>query len=155
MSPISTLILIISLTLCGCDLAPTPSNVKVSKQTSDGLTESSFDQGFMQQLIDEVKQGAELSLKQAYDRNNIPAEERISKPQVEGRYEWIGEKQLAIIDLSYSNNPMRVMRVVGIERDEIITINCISPTGSSIKITAPEDECSETIAEHFKLQLTE
>jgi hypothetical protein len=141
--------------MSGCDLSPAPSNVKISKEKSHGLSESSFDQGFMQQLIDEVEQGAGLSLQKAYDRNNIPADERINTPQVNGRYEWVGEHQLAVIDLSYSNNPMRVMRIVGIEADEIITINCISPTGIPLKITAPEDECSEAIAEQFKLQQTE
>ncbi|MCG8486879.1 MAG: hypothetical protein MI756_05360 [Chromatiales bacterium] len=145
-------ILIISLTIAGCDFAPTPSNVKVSKQPADGLTQNSFSRSFLQQLVDEVKGGAELSLTQAYDRNNIPAVERISKPQAVGRYEWIGERQLAVIDLSYTNNPMRVMRVVGIEADQMITINCISPAGAPLKLTAPEDACSEVIAEQFKLK---
>ncbi|MCG7955060.1 MAG: hypothetical protein JAY91_06030, partial [Candidatus Thiodiazotropha endolucinida] len=100
----------------------------------------------------EVVEGAELSLSQAYDRNNIPATERISKPRAAGRYEWVGDQQLAVIDLSYSNSPMRVMRVVGIEADQMITINCISPTGIPLKMTAPEDECSNAIAEQFKLK---
>jgi hypothetical protein len=152
MHPSRISILIISLAISGCDLVPSPSNVKVSKQSADGLSESSFDQGFLQQLQEDVKAGAELSLKQAYDRNNIPASERISKPQTHGRYEWIGGQQLAVIDLSYQNNPMRVMRVVGIEADEIITINCISPTGMPLKLTTPEDECSETISEQFNLK---
>ncbi|MBW9257876.1 MAG: hypothetical protein K1566_05325 [Candidatus Thiodiazotropha sp. (ex. Lucinisca nassula)] len=148
--PLVTLTL--SLILSGCDFVPTPSNVKVSKQPADGLTQNSFGQRFLQQLVDEVVEGAELSLSQAYDRNNVPAAERISKPQAEGRYEWIGDQQLAVIDLTYSYNPMRVMRVVGIEADQMVTINCISPTGNPLKMTAPEDECSEAIAEQFNLQ---
>jgi hypothetical protein len=103
-------------------------------------------------LQEEVKAGAELSLKKAYDRNKIPASERISKPLTQGRYEWIGKKQLAVIDLSYQNNPMRVMRVVGIEADQIITINCISPTGTPLKLTTPKDKCSEAISEQFNLK---
>ncbi|MEW8255265.1 MAG: hypothetical protein AB2747_12980 [Candidatus Thiodiazotropha taylori] len=145
-------ILILSLLLSGCDFVPTPSNVKVSKQPADGLTQNSFGRSFLQQLVDEVVEGAELSLSQAYDRNNVPAAERISKPRAEGRYEWIGDQQLAVIDLSYSNNPMRVMRVVGLEADQMITINCISPAGIPLKMTAPEDECSNAIAEQFKLK---
>ncbi|MCG7899898.1 MAG: hypothetical protein JAY85_15755 [Candidatus Thiodiazotropha weberae] len=145
-------ILTLSLTLSSCDFAPTPSNVKVSRQPADGLTQNSFGQSFLQQLVDEVREGAELSLSQAYDRNNIPAAERISKPQAVGRYEWMGDKQLAVIDLSYSYNPMRVMRVVGIEADQMVTINCISPSGIPLKMRASEDECSEAIAEQFNLQ---
>ncbi|MBV2093112.1 MAG: hypothetical protein KUF72_19700 [Candidatus Thiodiazotropha sp. (ex Ctena orbiculata)] len=152
MHPIPRTILILSLLLSGCDFVPTPSNVKVSKQPADGVTQTSFGQSFLQQLVDEVVTGAELSLSQAYDRNNIPAAERISIPQAVGRYEWFGDKQLAVIDLSYSYNPMRVMRVVGIEADQMVTINCISPTGIPLKMTAPEDECSEAIAEQFNLQ---
>jgi hypothetical protein len=149
----SVFILIIGLAMTGCELVPTPSKVKVSKQPAEGLTQSSFGQGFLEQLEEAVMQGAELSLKQAYERNNIPAVERISKPQVKGRYEWVGAHQLAVVDLSYNNNPMKVMRVVGIEADEIITINCISPTGTALGITTPQGECTDTIAKHFKLKL--
>ncbi|MCG7873742.1 MAG: hypothetical protein JAZ11_16800 [Candidatus Thiodiazotropha lotti] len=145
-------ILTLSLTLSGCDFVPAPSNVKVSKQPAEGLTQNSFGQGFLQQMVDEVIEGAEQSLSQAYERNNIPPAERISKPQAVGRYEWIGDRQLAVIDLSYSNNPMRVMRVVGIEADQMVSINCISPSGIPLKMTAPEDACSEAIAEAFKLK---
>ncbi|MEJ2613038.1 MAG: hypothetical protein P8179_24035, partial [Candidatus Thiodiazotropha sp.] len=52
----------------------------------------------------------------------------------------------------YVEIPMRVMRVVGIEADQIITINCISPTGTPLKLTTPKDKCSEAISEQFNLK---
>jgi hypothetical protein len=145
-------ILTICLTLTGCDLSPIPSNVKVSKQPADGLTESSFDQGFLQQQVDKYQLGAERSLQQTYERNNIPSQERVSHAQANGHYEWIGERQLAVIDLTYTANPMRVMRVVGIENDQLVTISCISPYGENLDIRAKTGDCAEAIAEHFQLK---
>jgi hypothetical protein len=95
----------------------------------------------------------ENSLRQAYDRNNIPPQERSNQPLTQGRYEWIDKQQLAVIELHYSNNPMRVMRVVGIENDELISISCVSPTGTPLDIHAKTGECAESIAEQFNLNL--
>ena len=145
-------ILILCLAITGCDLYPTPSNVKIRKQSAEGLSQSSFDHGYLQQLVNEALQGAEQRLRAAYERNNIPADERSSRPQANGRYEWFGPYQLAVIDLSYSANPMRVVRVVGIEGDQLITISCIAPNGMPIDIVAETGECAEAIAHHFKLK---
>ncbi|MES9940381.1 MAG: hypothetical protein ABW105_00630 [Candidatus Thiodiazotropha sp. 6PLUC1] len=143
--------LIICLLLAGCGLSPEPSNVKISKQPAEGLTQSSFDEGYLQQLTDEYQKGAEQSLQQTYDRNNIPQHERFSHAQAKGHYEWIGERQLAVIDLIYSNNPMRVMRVVGIEGDQLVTISCISPQGAQLDINSETGDCAEAISKHFQL----
>ncbi|MEJ2455724.1 MAG: hypothetical protein P8103_16425 [Candidatus Thiodiazotropha sp.] len=137
------------LLLAACDIDLGPSNVKVSEQPAAGLTDASFDQGYLQQLVEETRQAAEASLQQAYDRNNIPAQERTSHAKANGRYEWIGERQLAVIDLSYSANPMRVMRVVGLADDRLLTISCISPQGAPLAFDADSGECAEAIAAHF------
>jgi hypothetical protein len=147
---LSLLLLSLSLPLGGCGLTPTPSNVKVSEQPAEGLTESSFDQDYLQKLMEETRQAAQARLQQAYERNRVPAEERFSQAQTSGRYALIGAHRLAVIDLSYSANPMRVMRVVGIERDRLVTISCISPRGAPLDIHAESGECSEAIAKHFR-----
>ncbi|MES9860190.1 MAG: hypothetical protein ABW157_07325 [Candidatus Thiodiazotropha sp. LLP2] len=144
--------LTISLLLAGCGFAPEPSNVKISKQSAEGITQSSFDQGYLQQLVEEYQQGAEQSLQQAYDNNNIPQQERVSHAQAKGHYEWIGERQLAVIDLIYSPNPMRVMRVVGIDGDQLVTISCISPQGIHLDINVETGDCAEAISKHFHLK---
>lgn len=145
-------ILTICLILTGCDLSPVPSNVKISKLPADGLTQSSFDQGFLQQQVDEYQLGAEQSLQQTYERNNTPPQERVSHAQATGHYEWIGERQLAVIDLTYTANPMRVVRVVGIEGDHLVTISCISPYGENLDIHAKTGDCAEAISEHFQIK---
>ena len=139
----------ICLLLSGCGLPPEPSNVKISRQAADGLTQSSFDQGYLQHLVDEYQQGAEQSLQQRYDANNTPQQERLSQAQASGHYEWIGEHQLAVIELTYNPNPMRVLRVVGITRDQLVTITCISPQGAPLDIKAKTGECAEAISENF------
>ncbi len=140
------------LLLTACDIDLGPSNVKVSEQPAAGLSDTSFDQGYLQQLVEETRQAAEASLQQAYDRNNIPPRERISHAMASGRYERHGEHQLAVIDLSYSANPMRVMRVVGITEDRLLTISCISPQGAPVAFDAANGECAEAIAAHFGRQ---
>ena len=142
---LATLILLLS----GCDVDLGPSNVKVSEQPADGLTASSFDQGYLLELVEEVRQGAETSLQQAYERNKIPPQERISHAEAVGRYEWIGDRQLAVIELSYSANPMRVTRIVGIEQDRLISISCISPRGDQQDLHAATGECAETLRRRF------
>ncbi|MES9832642.1 MAG: hypothetical protein ABW139_10420 [Candidatus Thiodiazotropha sp. DIVDIV] len=144
--------LTLSLLLAGCGFSPEPSNVKISKQSAEGITQSSFDQGYLQQLVMEYQQGAEQSLQHAYDNNNIPQQERVSHAQAKGHYEWIGERQLAVIDLIYSPNPMRVMRVVGIDGDQLVTISCISPQGIHLDINVETGDCAEAISKHFKLK---
>jgi hypothetical protein len=124
--------------------------VKISEEPAEDLTQSSFDQAYLQQLVEKTRQGAEKSLQQAYERNNIPPSERHSHARASGRYEWIGKHQLAVIDLSYSANPMRVMRVAGIDEDKLLTISCISPRGAPMDIHAESGECAEAIARHFR-----
>jgi hypothetical protein len=140
------------LLLVGCGFSPAPSNVKISERPADGLTQASFDQGFLQQLVEETRQGAEKSLHEAYERNKIPQQERLSQARTIGRYEWIDGRQLAVIDLSYSANPIRVMRVVGIEADQVVTISCISPLGAPLDIHAKTGECAEALAKHFHFE---
>jgi hypothetical protein len=146
--------LIMCLILSGCGFSPAPSNVKINTQPAHGVTESSFDHGYLQQLIDEVRASAEQSLQQAYDRNNIPQQDRNSKPQISGRYEWMGKHQLAVIDLSYSANPMRVIKIVGVEGEQLISISCISPIGDVIDLRDDSGECSNAIKKEFHLTAT-
>jgi hypothetical protein len=141
--------IVLILFLFGCDIAPTPSNVKISESPANGLTYSSFDQGYLQQLIETTHQGAEQRLTEAYERNNIPPSERISHPITNGRYEQQSNRRLAIIDLSYSDNPMKVTRIVGIENDRIITISCISPQGKPIDPFAVSGECAESVRQYL------
>jgi hypothetical protein len=149
---LSLLLLSLNLLLGGCGLTPKPSNVKVSEQPAGGLSESSFDQGYLQQLVEETRLAAEARLQQAYERNRVPPEERFSHAQTSGRYELIGSHRLAVIDLSYSANPMRVMRVVGIDGDRLVTISCISPRGAPLEIHTESGECAESITKYFHLE---
>ncbi len=152
MNRLSALALALGLLLTGCSIDSKPANVKVSERPAEGLSESSFDQGYLQQLAEETRQAAENSLQQAYDRNHIPPEQRDSHARAEGRYEWLGERQLAVVDLSYSANPMRVTRVVGIVGERLITVSCISPEGAPVDIHAATGECVETLARQFLAQ---
>ena len=145
----TTYLLACALLLAGCSIDLESSNVKVSEKPAEGLTESSFDQGFLQQLVEETRTAAERNVQQAYERNNIPPQERISHAEAQGRYEWYGEHQLAVIDLSYSANPMRVMRVVGLTGDLLVTISCISPLGAPLEFAASTGECAEALADRF------
>jgi hypothetical protein len=144
-----SLILTVSLLLSACGFVPAPSTVKISEQPTEGLTQSSFDQHYLQQLIEETRQMAEDRLIQAYERNNIPPQERYSHAEASGRYELAGSRKLAVIDLSYSANPMRVMRVVGIVENKLITLSCLSPQGAPLVFAAKEGECADAIVEHF------
>lgn len=135
--------------LAGCSLQPTPSNVKVKQTPANGLTESSFDQGYLQNLLEETRQAAEQSAQHAYERNNVPPEERYSHARTSGHYEWMGKRKLAIVDLSYSANPMRVTRIVGIAQDSIVTISCISPHGEPVDLRDAASECGGAVRQHF------
>jgi hypothetical protein len=144
-----SLTLVLTLLLGGCGFEPNSSNVKISEQPAKGLTESSFDHHYLQQLVDETRQTAEERLVKTYERNNIPPHERFSHAEVSGRYESLGNRLLAVVDLSYSANPMRVMRVVGLAGDKLVTVSCLSPHGEPLVFEAKEGECAEAIATHF------
>jgi len=149
MRTLFSMLLLPLLLLTGCSVDLAPSNVKVSERPAEGLTESSFDQGYLTRLLEETRQSAEQSLQQAYARNNIPPAERLSQARTEGRYEWIGDRQLAVVELSYSANPMRVTRVVGIVGDRLVTVSCISPQGEPTDLQAAEGECAQALRSHF------
>jgi hypothetical protein len=148
MRPIVPLLL---LSLFGCGLDSNPSNVKVSEIPADGLTNSSFDQGYLQQLIKTTREAAEQRLIDAYGRNNISPTERINYAMTSGRYEQRGNRRLAIIDLTYSDNPMKVTRIVGIEKDRLVTISCISPLGAPVNPFAATGECAEIVRKYLPL----
>jgi hypothetical protein len=59
---------------------------------------------------------------------------------------------LAVIDLSYSANPMRVTRLVGIVQDQLVTISCISPRGAPLAYASGESHCAEVVGYHFSSQ---
>ncbi len=138
--------------LSGCSSEPDYANVKVQRSPADGLTSSTLDSHYLQRLIDETREAAEKKLMDAYERNNIPEAERNSHAKAEGRFEQFGDHRLAIIDLSYSANPMRVSRLVGIVQDELITISCISPLGAPPVYASGESHCAEVVAYHFASQ---
>jgi hypothetical protein len=142
-----TLLLFVLLT--ACSQQSTPTNVKVKTAPAEGLTQQSFDQSYLQNLAQETRQAAEQNLVEYYDRNKTPPTARYSHAQTSGRYELFGKRQLAVVDLSYSANPMRVLRIVGIEQDRLITISCISPKGEPLEIHDKEGDCGSAIAEHF------
>ncbi len=137
------------LTLFGCGLAPDNANVKVSEAAAEGLTDASFDHGYLQQLIEATRQAAEQRLIAAYERNRIPSPERSSHAITSGHYEQNGDHTLAIVELGYSGNPMRVTRIVGIRDDRLITISCISPQGEPIDPFAATGECAESVRKHL------
>lgn len=138
--------------LAGCSSEPDYSDVKVQRTPTDGLTSSSLDSYYLQRLIDETREAAEQRLVDAYARNNIPEAERYSHAKTEGRFEQLGKYRLAVIDLSYSANPMRVTRLVGIVKDQLITISCISPRGAPLEYTSGESHCAEVVGYHFPPQ---
>ncbi len=138
------------LFLPACSGRPDYSDVKVQQSPADGLTSSSFDSHYLQNLLDETRGAAEQKLVQAYERNNIPEVERYSHAQAEGRYEQLDGRRLAIIDLSYSANPMRVTRIAGIVQDQLITISCISPHGEPLEFASGEGHCAEVYRYYFR-----
>ncbi|MGD8912175.1 MAG: hypothetical protein PVJ68_05440 [Candidatus Thiodiazotropha sp.] len=142
-------VLLLPLLLFGCGLVPNPSNVKISKVPANGVTNSSFDQAYLQQLIETTRKAAEQQLIKTYERNNIPPSERISHAMTSGQYEQRGKRRLAIIELTYSDNPMKVTRVVGIENDQIVTISCISPQGAPVDPFAATGECAESVRQQL------
>lgn len=145
---LTSALLLLSL-LAGCGMQVTPSNVKIKQAPAHGLTEHAFDQGYLQNLAEETRQAADQSLLQAYERNNIPARERINHARTEGHYAWLGKRQLAVVDISYSANPMRVVRIVGIEQDRLITISCISPRGEPVDLRDEDGECGRSIKQYL------
>ncbi|MET0066236.1 MAG: hypothetical protein ABW076_07810 [Candidatus Thiodiazotropha sp.] len=147
----SCLILLLALTLSlwGCDRQPASDRVKVSEQPAQGLADTSFDQGYLQQLVEETRLGAEARVQEAYARNNIPPEQRISHARAEGRFEDYATHRLAVVELSYSANPMRVLRIVGIRQDRIISISCIAPSGETLDLFDLESDCGRGVATYF------
>jgi hypothetical protein len=143
-------VLLVLLSLSGCEIGPNPSNVKVSEVPANGLTNSSFDQAYLQQLIETTREAAEQRVIEAYDRNNIPPSGRINHAMTSGRYEQLGNRRLAIIELTYSDNPMKVIRIIGIENDRLITISCISPLGVPLSPFATTGECAESVRQYLQ-----
>jgi len=137
------------LFLSACDMASTPSNVKISEVPAEGLTESSFDQGYLSRLIEETREEAAQRLEARYESNKIPPQERISRAETSGRYELFAGHRLAVIDLTYSANLMRVMRIIGIEKDQLITISCIAPQGEPLDLHNKESECGRSVGQYF------
>jgi hypothetical protein len=152
MKQLKTFYLSIALLMAGCDLAPDTSLVKVVQQPAQGLTQSSMDEQYLQNLVTETRTAAEERLQQAYEKNGIPPEQRYSHAETSGRYEWLAEQQLAVIDLSYSAHRMRVTQVVGLIDDRQVTISCISPEGAPVALAGGEGECAQVIAREFKLK---
>jgi hypothetical protein len=146
---IRSIVFLLLLLLLGCGLDPNPSNVKISEVPANGLANSSFDQTYLQQLIETTRKAAEQQLIKTYERNNIPLSERISHAITSGRYEALGNRRLAVIELTYSNNPMKVTRVVGIENDRLVTISCISPQGAPVDPFAATGECAESVRQYL------
>jgi hypothetical protein len=143
------LLTLLSSLLAGCDLQEQASSVKVKEEPALGLTEHSFDQGYLQDLAEATRKAAEESLQEAYERNRVPPEARLSHAQTRGHYEWLGQRQLAVIDLSYTANPMRVTRIVGIENDRLITVSCISPRGEPLNPFDEGEECGRSVKRYF------
>ncbi len=142
-------LLILSLLLWGCDTRPGSDRVKVSEQPAQGLADTSFDQGYLQQLVDETREGAEARVQEAYTRNNIPPDQRISHARAEGRFEHYAKHRLAVVELSYTANPMRVLRVVGIDEDRLISISCIAPQGEVLDLFDGESDCGRGVTAYF------
>ncbi|MEL0583394.1 MAG: hypothetical protein AAES65_00700 [Candidatus Thiodiazotropha sp. (ex. Lucinoma kazani)] len=136
--------------LVACSQQGSSSTVKVNKAPAQGLSEHAFDQGYLQNLVEDARKAAEKNLIQYYDRDNTPTGERVNHAQTSGRYEWLGRQQIAVVDLSYSANPIQVMRVVGIEQNSLITISCISPYGEPLDLHNMESECGRTVKLQFQ-----
>jgi hypothetical protein len=138
--------------LAGCSNEPDYSDVKVQLSPADGLTSSSLDSYYLQRLIDETREGADKRLAEVYERNKIPQAERYSRAKTEGRFDQLGNHRLAIIDLSYTANPLRVTRLVGIVQDQLISISCVSPGGATVVYASGESHCAEVVRYHFPSQ---
>lgn len=146
------LYLALTALLAGCDMAPDTSLVKVAQEPAKGLTSSSLDESYLEALVNDTRSSAEARLQQAYELNRVPPKQRYSQAQTSGRYEWLGKRQLAVVDLSYSANPMRVMQVVGLINGQQVTVSCISPNGAPLELSGGEGECAQVIAREFELK---
>jgi hypothetical protein len=144
------LLLCLFLLLSGCSGRPDYSDVKVQQSPAGGLTSSSFDSHYLHKRVEETRNAAEQRLVSAYERNNIPKVERYSHAQAEGRYEQLDGRRLLVIDLSYSANPMQVMRIAGIVQDQLIAISCISPQGEPLEFSSGESHCAEVYRYYFR-----
>ncbi len=143
------IVLVLTLPVWGCDSRPGSDRVKVNEQPAQGLVDTSFDQGYLQQLVEETRAGAEARVREAYTRNNIPPEQRTSHALAEGRFEAYGSHRLAIVELGYTANPMRVLRIVGIEQDRLISLSCIAPHGEVLDLFDRESDCGRDVASYF------
>ena len=145
------LIIPIFMLLVGCGQGNSHSDIKVSELPANGLTPASFDHDYLQRLIHETRDAAENRLIQAYEKNRIPPSERNSHALTEGRFQQFGDQRLAVIDLSYSENSMRVTRIVGLVQDRLITISCISPLGKPVNFLSGESHCAQAVQQKFSL----
>jgi hypothetical protein len=143
--------LLLLLVLSGCGWVPSPSNVKLSEEPANGLTDSSFDMAYLRQLLDTTRETAEQRLIDTYQRNKVPPAERTSHARTSGGYKQIGNRRLAVIELRYTGNPMRVTRIVGIEGERLVTVSCISPHGEPVDPFAETGECAEGVRRHLSL----
>lgn len=152
MKPLPLFCCSVLLLLSACGAAPDPSRVKVSEQPADGLSPSAFDEAYLQRLAEQTRQSAEARLQQAYDRNQVASQARRSHALVSARYEWLGSRRLAVVELGYSANPMRVTRVVGLVGDRLLTVSCIYPEGEPADLHAATGECAEALRQHFPVR---
>ncbi|SCZ66453.1 hypothetical protein [Thiohalomonas denitrificans] len=142
-------IILFSLALTGCGGSPHPPNIKVSREPAKGLSSADMDNAYLAALADWTQAAAQERLAETYERNRVPPEGRRGRAHVDARYVEAGGKRLAIVDLAYTGNPVRVARVVGLAGKELVTVSCTSPDGAPIQVLDPGSACGKVVQEAF------
>ncbi|RDH89416.1 MAG: hypothetical protein DIZ77_15845 [endosymbiont of Seepiophila jonesi] len=141
--------LILSLTLIGCSVSESPDTISISEEPAGTLTESAMDQDYLQSVRQQTAEAANHRLQQAYERNNIPQQQRNGRARVSGQYIRLHSRKLALLDLSYTTGPVRVTRITGLKAPSIVSISCVSASGKAFDISDIENKCGQAVEQIF------
>ncbi len=146
-SPFSVVLL--ALLVFGCSGSNYPPHIKISREPAKGLEQADFDGAYLASLTEWTRNAAQQRLAETYERNGVPPERQTGRAHVESRYRERDGEKLAVIDLAYSGNPVRVARVVGLEGDEVVTVSCTSSTGAPIDAFDTGTACGQAVHDIF------
>ena len=142
-------LVLLSLAVVGCDKSPYAPNIKVSREPARGVSATDLDDAYLERLSEWTRAAAQQRLTETYDSNKVSPERRTSRARVNSRYIQIDGKKLAFVDLGYTGNAVRVARITGFKRGEMVTVSCTSPDGAPIQIIEPQSACAEAVRDVF------
>lgn len=142
-------LVLLCVAVVSCDKSPYAPNIKVSREPAKGISATDLDDAYLETLSEWTRATAQRRLTKTYDSNKVSPERRTSRARVSSRYIQIDGKKLAVVDLGYTGNAVRVARMTGLKGGEMVTVSCTSPDGAPIRILEPQSACAEAVRDVF------